>query len=137
VAAGCGWRGGAIFGLELDALDLDRREAHVRHQLSVITGRSPHLAPPKTTTSARTNELPTIVSDALRAHLATFPVRPEYIRGRDRPAPACGSARAGLWFGPRSWSSGGATAGRSTGELVTDLAAGGESGGVAARLRSA
>jgi integrase len=85
LAAGCGWRGGEIFGLELDALDLDRREAHVRHQLSVISGRSPHLAPPKTTTSARTNELPTIVSDALRAHLATFPVRPEYIEDETDP----------------------------------------------------
>ena len=79
LAAGCGWRGGEIFGLERDGLDLDAREVHVRQQLTVISGRSPHLAPPKTKASARTNELPAVVADALRSHLKTFPVRAEEI----------------------------------------------------------
>jgi integrase len=85
LAAGCGWRGGEIFGLERDALDLDRREVHVRHQLTVISGRTPYFAPPKTKTSARTNELPAAVVTALRAHLATFPVRPEEIEDETDP----------------------------------------------------
>lgn len=85
LAAGCGWRGGEVFGLERDGLDLDAREVHVRHQLTVISGRAPHLAPPKTKTSLRTNELPAAVADALRAHLATFPVRPEEIEDETDP----------------------------------------------------
>ena len=79
LAAGCGWRGGEIFGLERDGLDLDAKEVHVRHQLTVISGRTPYLAPPKTKTSHRTNELPAVVADALRTHLGTFRVRPEDI----------------------------------------------------------
>jgi len=79
LAAGCGWRGGEIFGLERDGLDLDAKEVHVRHQLTVISGRTPYLAPPKTKTSHRTNELPAVVADALRMHLGTFRVRPEDI----------------------------------------------------------
>ena len=74
LAAGCGWRAGEVFGLERDELDLDAREVHVRRQLSVVSGRTPYLAPPKTKTSARTNEVPAVVADALRRHLATYPV---------------------------------------------------------------
>lgn len=85
LAAGCGWRGGEIFGLERDALDFDGREVHVRHQLTVIAGRMPYLAPTKTKTSMRTNELPAVVVDALRTHLATFPVRPEDIEDETDP----------------------------------------------------
>lgn len=85
LAAGCGWRGGEIFGLERDGVDFDRREVHVRHQLTVISGRQPHLAPPKTKSSLRTNELPAIVADALRWHLAEFPVRPEDIEDETDP----------------------------------------------------
>ena len=85
LAAGCGWRGGEIFGLERDALDLDAREVHVRHQLTVISWRTPHLAPPKTKTSLRTNELPGAVVDALRRHLAVFPVRAEDIEDETDP----------------------------------------------------
>ena len=85
IAAGCGWRGGEILGLERDGLDLDGREVHVRHQLTVISGRTPHLAPPKTKTSTRTNELPAVVRDELCKHLATFPVRPEDIEDETDP----------------------------------------------------
>ena len=95
LAAGCGWRGGEIFGLERDALDLDGREVHVRHQLAVITGRAPHLTPTKTKSSVRTNELTAAVVDALRTHLATFRIHPR--RSRTRPT------RAARRFGRRTW----------------------------------
>lgn len=74
LAAGCGWRAGEVFGLEREELDLDAREVHVRRQLSVVSGRTPYLAPPKTKTSTRTNEVPTVVGDALRRHLDAYPV---------------------------------------------------------------
>lgn len=51
----------------------------------MISGRAPHLAPPKTKTSLRTNELPSATADAPRAHLATFPVRPEEIEDETDP----------------------------------------------------
>lgn len=73
VAAGMGWRGGEIFGVELGAVDFLRREAHVRHQLKVIAGRKPFLAEPKTKTSRRTNELPDVASIALAQHIQMFP----------------------------------------------------------------
>lgn len=76
LAAGCGWRGGEIFGLESDALDFLRREVHVRHQLVVLAGRRPFLAPAKTKTSRRTNELPDITANVLARHQEGFPVRP-------------------------------------------------------------
>lgn len=79
LAAGCGWRGGEIFGLEDDSADFESDEVHVRHQLTVLSGRQPYLAPPKTKTSLRTNELPAVVRDVLLGHLATFRVRPEWI----------------------------------------------------------
>lgn len=72
VAAGCGWRGGEVFGLEQDGVDFLRREVHVRHQLTVIPGRKPYLAPPKTRTSKRTNELPEMVGTALAQHIEKF-----------------------------------------------------------------
>jgi integrase len=73
VAAGCGWRGGEVFGLEHDAVDFQPREIHVRHQLKVISGRKPFLALPKTKASKRTNELPELVSRALAQHMKEFP----------------------------------------------------------------
>jgi integrase len=85
LAAGCGWRSGEIFGLERDAINFDGREIHVRHQLTVITGRSPHLARPKTKTSVRTNELPAAVAEALSWHLATFRTAPEDIEDETDP----------------------------------------------------
>ncbi|HTK66249.1 MAG TPA: tyrosine-type recombinase/integrase [Pseudonocardia sp.] len=79
LAAGCGWRGGEIFGLERDAVDFEAREVHVRHQLTVVSGRQPYLAPPKTKTSRRTNELPNLVANSLRRHLTTFSVGTEWV----------------------------------------------------------
>jgi integrase len=85
LAAGCGWRGGEIFGLEREGIDFDGREVHVRQQLTVISGRQPYLAPPKTKTSLRTNELPETVAQALRTHLATFRPLPEPISDETDP----------------------------------------------------
>ncbi|MFF5178283.1 tyrosine-type recombinase/integrase [Micromonospora sp. NPDC000316] len=70
LAAGCGLRLGEILGLEVDDIDFDVREVHVRRQLKVLKGRQPFLGPVKTSTSARTVELPDVVVVALRQHLA-------------------------------------------------------------------
>lgn len=85
LAAGCGWRGGEIFGLERDGIDFAAGEVHVRHQLTVVAGRTPYLAPPKTKTSLRANELPQITADALQRHLAEFPPRGEEIDDETDP----------------------------------------------------
>lgn len=85
LAAGCGWRGGEIFGLERQAIDFDTREVHVRQQLTVVAGRQPYIAPPKTKTSHRTNELPAVVADALRRHLDEFRSAPEEIEDETDP----------------------------------------------------
>jgi integrase len=85
LAAGCGWRGGETFGLEHDAIDFEAREVRVRHQLTVVSGRKPYLAPPKTKTSRRTNELPAIFESALRTHLDKFRVTSEEIEDETDP----------------------------------------------------
>ncbi|MEU7947989.1 tyrosine-type recombinase/integrase [Micromonospora taraxaci] len=54
LAAGCGLRLGEILGMEVDDIDFDVREVHVRGQLKVLKGRQPFLGPVKTSTSART-----------------------------------------------------------------------------------
>lgn len=75
VAAGCGLRQGEIWGLELEHVDFLRREVHVVQQLKTISGRKPFLAPPKTSTSYRTLELPDITGEELAAHLERHPIR--------------------------------------------------------------
>jgi integrase len=73
LAAATGLRGGELFGLELGAVDFLRREIRVHQQLTVTSGRSPYLAPPKTKTSTRTVELPEVAGVALAQHLERFP----------------------------------------------------------------
>lgn len=70
LAAGCGLRGGEIFGLELEHAEFLRREVRVRQQLKYANGRGRYIGPVKTATSKRTVELPEVVSTALAAHLA-------------------------------------------------------------------
>jgi integrase len=48
----------------------------VHQQLTVTSGRSPYLAPPKTKTSTRTVELPEVAGVALAQHLEWFPAAP-------------------------------------------------------------
>lgn len=76
VAAGCGLRGGEIFGLEVEHVDFLRREVYVRQQLKVVTGRKAFLGPLKTKTSRRTVELSEGVSIALARHLEQHPAVP-------------------------------------------------------------
>lgn len=73
LAAGCGLRGGEIFGLELSDIAFLRREVLVQRQLTVVAGRSPYLAPLKTATSRRAPELAAVVSESLAWHLEQFP----------------------------------------------------------------
>jgi integrase len=74
VAAATGLRVGELFGLELpEGIDFLHREIHVRQQLTVISGRKPYLAQPKTKTSRRTVELPEVAGLALARHLELFP----------------------------------------------------------------
>lgn len=73
LGAGCGLRGGEIFGLEVDSIDFLRREVDVSQQLVSVTGRSPFLGPPKTKTSARTVELPKATAAALARHIELYP----------------------------------------------------------------
>jgi integrase len=77
LAAATGLRGGELFGLELPgSVDFLRREVHVHQRLTVTSGRSPYLAPPKTKTSTRTVELPEVAGVALAQHLERFPAIP-------------------------------------------------------------
>jgi integrase len=76
VGAGLGLRHGEALGLELQHIDFLRREVRVEQQLTVVSGRSPHLAPPKTKTSRRVVELPKVTADALARHIAEYPAVP-------------------------------------------------------------
>jgi len=60
-------------GLTVDRIDFLRRTVKVDRQLVTISRRAPFLAPPKTDASDRTIPLPTVVIDALAAHLAAYP----------------------------------------------------------------
>ena len=73
LAAGSGMRQGECFGLTADRIDFLRRIVHVDRQLVTVSGRAPFLGPPKTPASVRTILLPTVVVDALAAHLAAYP----------------------------------------------------------------
>lgn len=93
LAAGCGLRLGEILGLEVDDIDFDVREVHVRRQLKVLKGRQPFLGPVKTSTSARTVELPDVVAVALRQHLADGCDAVEVDDDTDRRRPVRRAAR--------------------------------------------
>ena len=73
MAAGTGLRQGEIFGLTVDRLDLERRTVLVNRQLINVNGREPFFAPPKSQASVRVVPLPSIVVEALRAHLCAHP----------------------------------------------------------------
>lgn len=112
LAAGCGLRGGEVFGLELDTIDLDNREIHIRQQLKRMVGASPYLGEPKTTTSHRTVEMPAIVHRALTTHLERFPPtelelddRTDPRRAHIRPALLLFTTSNGLPLHRSNWSS--------------------------------
>lgn len=73
LAAGTGMRQGECFGLTVDQINFLRRVVHVDRQLVTVSGQPSFLAPPKTAASVRSIPLPTVVVDALAAHLAKHP----------------------------------------------------------------
>lgn len=73
LAAGTGMRQGEVFGLTVDRVDFLRRSLRVDRQLVGLSGRSPEFGPPKTEASVRTIPLPTVVVEALAAHLRAYP----------------------------------------------------------------
>jgi integrase len=73
LAAGTGLRQGECFGLTVDRTALLRRTLRVERQLVTVSGHPPTMGPPKTPASVRSIPLPTVVVDALAAHLAKFP----------------------------------------------------------------
>lgn len=73
VAAGAGLRSGEILGLTVDRIDFLRRTIRVDRQLVLPNSGAPYMGPPKTEASYRTVPVPTVVIDALAAHLAAFP----------------------------------------------------------------
>jgi integrase len=112
VAAATGLRGGELFGLELPgSVDFLRREIRVHQQLTVTSGRSPYLAPPKTKTSTRTVELPEVAGVALAQHLERFGAAPVEVddatdprRPRRRPAALVLTNESGQPVHRASWS---------------------------------
>ncbi|GHF71958.1 hypothetical protein GCM10017566_52150 [Amycolatopsis bartoniae] len=103
LAAGCGWRGGEIFGLEQNAIDFEAREVHVRQ---VDRGRRATAVP----RSAQDQDQP---PDERAAHRRSrrasdapghVPLRARGDRGRDRPPPADRAARRPRVH-PRRWPS--------------------------------
>lgn len=68
VGAGCGLRGGEIFGLEPAAIDFDRRRIRVYQQSIKIKDQAPYLGPLKTKSSYREVEMPETVAEALKDH---------------------------------------------------------------------
>jgi len=110
LAAGCGWRRNEILGAELGALDFLRRTAEVRQQLLALSGEPMCLAPPKTPTSYRANELPGVAGLALARHLEKFPPAPRVIwdrtnprRPAKRPATLVFTTRTGAPVHPAWW----------------------------------
>jgi integrase len=82
IAAGCGLRYAEIVGLELDHVDFLRREINVVQQLRQQAGGPAYIGLPKTKTSTRTGELPSVVADALAWHIQRFP--PKVLEMEDR-----------------------------------------------------
>ena len=65
--AGCGLRQGEVFGLAVDAVDLSRRNVHIRQQIRLVGGQLV-FSPPKGGRD-RTVPLPDWVGEALADHL--------------------------------------------------------------------
>jgi integrase len=85
VGAGCGLRPGEILGLEVEHVDFLRREIHIRQQLITLPRRTPFLCPPKTSTSWRTVELPSVTAAALAEHIKAFPPVPVLVDDETDP----------------------------------------------------
>lgn len=94
VQAGLGLRIGELLGLRVADIDFLRRTVRVEHQAHGVTWA---LVPPKTDSSRRIIPLPSMVADALAAHLATHPAGPDL--ACTCPATiTCSRVRSGLLF---------------------------------------
>ncbi|ROP36251.1 tyrosine-type recombinase/integrase [Saccharothrix texasensis] len=85
LAAGCGWRGGEIFGAEVDAFNLLHRRATVRQQIVRANGGPAFLAAPKTRQSVRMTPLPDVLVDAIGDHIGRY--EPAEVKIVDRTNP--------------------------------------------------
>jgi integrase len=74
VGAGCGFRIGEIFGLDVDDIDFDAEEINLRRQVKLLSSKR-LFAPPKRD-STRVVPLPRFVASALKAHMEQFPPQP-------------------------------------------------------------
>jgi integrase len=97
LAAGTGMRQGECFGLTMDRINFLRRIVHVDQQLVTVTGRAPFLAPPKTAASVRSIPLPTVVVDALAAHLAKYPPTDGFVFVSETERPIHRTAFGRMW----------------------------------------
>lgn len=71
LAAGTGLRQGELFGLDVEHIDFLRRQVRIDRQLISLSG-VPTFGPPKTAASVRTVPLPTVVLEALSAHVGVY-----------------------------------------------------------------
>jgi integrase len=85
IGAGCGLRVSEALGLERLHVAHLRRELTVSQQIAVLPGKAPHLAPPKTRTSKRTVELPSVVGDAVARLLELHEPTPQEITDATDP----------------------------------------------------
>jgi integrase len=72
-AGGCGLRWGEAAGLCVDALDLDGGELHVIRTVIEVSGNTSFKPFPKSSAGRRRVPLPPWLTEALRAHLASYP----------------------------------------------------------------
>lgn len=77
LAAGTGLRQGECFGLTVDRVDFLRKQVRVDRQLVGAHSGRPRFGPPKSNAGFRTVPMPSVVGDALAAHLAKFRGGPE------------------------------------------------------------
>jgi integrase len=107
VAAWSGLRQGELLGLRRHRLDLlgqrggdgKRKPPSIKvvEQLQTLVG-GPRLVPPKTAKSKRSVPIPTVLVDALAAHLAAFPADPEgFIFTTNAGAPVSRSRFGEVW----------------------------------------
>jgi integrase len=86
LAAGCGLRQGEAWGLELEHMNFLRREVAIVQQLvQPVARQAPKLGQPKTKTSRRVVELPTVVGEAVARHIELFPPVPVEILDETDP----------------------------------------------------
>jgi len=75
--AGTGMRQGELLGLTVDRVDFLRRTLRVDRQLVTLVGQAPVFGPTKTAASVRTIPVPSVVLEAITAHLQAYGAGPE------------------------------------------------------------